>query len=56
MYCLYELLLVVAFVVLVPDTYSYKNVPGGDYRIRLVLYSETKNAASFILVPHVQQY
>ena len=25
-----------------PDTYSYEKVPGSDYRVRLVLYPETK--------------
>ena len=52
--CLYELI-VAGFAVLVPHTYSYQKVVT-TYRIRLVLHSDTENAASFLLVPHVQQY
>ena len=52
--CMYEVLSVV-FVVL-PGTYYFVVQKSSDHHIRLVLYSETKNAASFLLVSHVQQY
>ena len=39
--CLYELIFV-AFVVLVPDTHSYKKVPVATYLTGVVLYSDTE--------------
>ena len=48
-----ELLFVVAFVVLVPNKQSYKEVVTIVF---VSLYIQTqKKAASFLLVPHLQQ-
>ena len=55
MQCLNELLFVVAFVLLVPDKYSYKSRVATIVFVSYYIQTQ-KYAASFLLVPHVQQY
>ena len=47
---------VVVFVVLVPDTYSYKKVVTTSIVFVSFCIQRQTNACSFLLVPHVRQY
>ena len=47
---------VVVFVVLVPDTYSYKKVVTTSIVFVSFCIQRQTNAGSFLLVPHVRQY